>query len=341
MNRQNYRIAVVGATSLLGREIAEELANGPLADADIVLMDNEQESGKLDQVRDEVTFIQSVEAGSFEGVDVAIFATRGDAERHIQTAREMGVAVVDASGALGSEAPVRSPLKGDGGPSPLDLETSAVSAAHPVATMLAAVLGRLGRVNRLHAAFATVLQPASEHGALGLDELHQQTVNLLSFQSMPKETFDAQVAFNLLPRFGEEAKAELGRGRERVEAQLRVLLGSAAPLPVMQWVQAPVFHGFAVSLFVEFEGAVAADAVEKALSGELLDLVSEDADPPSNLSAAGQGGVLVEVRPEPALAGESTRFAVWMVADNLKLLAQTAVGCAVELSRLRPLGKVQ
>lgn len=341
MSKLNYRIAVVGATSLLGREIAEELANGSFADADVVLMDNEQENGKLDQVGDEATFIQSIEEGSFEGVDVAIFATRADAEQHIQTARELGAAVVDASGALGNSAPVRSPQVAGAGSVTLDLETSAVSAAHPVSTMLASVLLRLAKVSRVRTAFATVLQPASENGAAALDELHQQTVNLLSFQSLPKDAFDAQVAFNLLPRFGEDAKAELGRTRDRVDGQLRVLLGGDAVQPVTQWVQAPVFHGFAVSLFAEFASSIATSEVEKALGGDLLDLVSEDGDPASNLSAAGQGGVLLEVRPEPAHAGETKTFAIWMVADNLKLMAQTAVRCAAELSRLRPLGKVQ
>lgn len=341
MSKQGYRIAVVGATSLLGREIADELASGSFADADVVLMDDEQESGKLDQVGDEVTFIQGIEPGSFDGVDVAIFATRSDAEQHIQTARDLGAAVVDASGVLDASMPVRAPQLADLASAQLGLETNAVSAAHPVTTMLTAALRRMGKVGKVRSAFATVLQPASENGATALDELHQQTVNLLSFQSMPKEAYDAQVAFNLLPRFGEDAKAELGRTRERVAAQVQSLLGEASMQPVMQWVQAPVFHGYAVSLFVELETAVAIGEIEKAFSADPLDLVSEDGDPASNLSAAGQGGVLVEVKPGSAQTGESTTFAIWMVADNLKMMALTAVRCALELTRLRPIGKVQ
>ena len=54
---------------------------------------------------------------------------------------------------------------------------------------------------------ATVLEPASEQGKAGLDELHQQTVGLLSFQSVPKDVYDTQVAFNLkaASRGGREA----------------------------------------------------------------------------------------------------------------------------------------
>ncbi len=44
-----------------------------------------------------------------------------------------------------------------------------------------------------------------------MDELHQQTVNLLSFQSLPRAIYDAQAAYNLLSGFGEAAKVSLGR----------------------------------------------------------------------------------------------------------------------------------
>ena len=51
-----------------------------------------------------------------------------------------------------------------------------------------------------------MMEPASEYGRAAMDELHQQTVNLLSFQTLPREQYDTQVAFNLLPELGEGAK---------------------------------------------------------------------------------------------------------------------------------------
>ena len=46
-----------------------------------------------------------------------------------------------------------------------------------------------------------------------MDELHEQTVNLLSFQQLPKTVFDAQVAFNLLDRYGEKSLPVAGQRR--------------------------------------------------------------------------------------------------------------------------------
>ncbi len=343
MSQPLYRIVVVGAASLLGREIVEELGSSALASATTVLLDNEQESGKLEEIAGEIAVLQAVEAGSFEGADVVIFATRADASQHLETARGLGAAVVDATGTLRG-VPVRAPqlensvpVFGTGG---LNLETNAVTAAHPMTVMLAAMLQRAGKLAPLQACFATVLQPASENGAASLDEMHRQTVNLLSFQPVPKEQFDAQAAFNLLPRFGEDAKAEIARGRALVENQLRSLLREGSVLPVTQWLQAPVFHGFAASVFLQFENEVGVASLEEALNGDIIEVVAQDEEAASNVSVAGQARIQIELG-DPAGPAERRVFALWMVADNVKLAAQTSVACAVELARLRPLGKVQ
>jgi aspartate-semialdehyde dehydrogenase len=58
----------------------------------------------------------------------------------------------------------------------------------------------------------------------------------------------------------------------------------------------------------------------------------------------GQNDVLVRLRPEPAGArntNESSRLWLWAASDNLRLNAQNAVACALDLRRLRPQGTVQ
>ena len=127
--------------------------------------------------------------------------------------------------------------------------------------------------------------------------------------------------------------------QSRILSDLRALTGQNSVEPVLQMVQAPVFHGFAVSLFLEFEGAVTPDAVNAALRSEHLDLVGEEGDPPSNLTSAGQAQILLQVQPSSGDA--TTRFALWITADNLKLAARNAVACALELTRMRPIGIVQ
>ena len=68
-----YKIAIAGASAVLGRELKEALSESPLAAASFVLLDEEESQGQLDQVGDEVTFIQALGADSFDHVDFSFF----------------------------------------------------------------------------------------------------------------------------------------------------------------------------------------------------------------------------------------------------------------------------
>jgi aspartate-semialdehyde dehydrogenase len=94
-------------------------------------------------------------------------------------------------------------------------------------------------------------------------------------------------------------------------------------------------------MLVELGKSATVSDVEAALAGEHIDVVSDESDPPSNLSAAGQEDIMVRVRKDSGEAEKGTRFWIWLAADNLKLAALNAITCATELRRLRPLGKVQ
>ena len=335
-----YRIGIVGAASLLGKELADELEGSLLATSDFVLLGDEAVSGQIAAVDEEAAVIQPIEPGSFARMDFAFFSGSADETReNWRTAQKAGAGIVDLSYALEGVAgvPVRAPLVWHGlkgGRQEIDLTTPAVVAAHPAAVMLAVLGARLANKLPVRLLAATVFEPASEHGREAMDEMHQQTINLLSFHDLPKDQYDAQVAFNLLPALGEEAKVALGAAEQRIAAHYSKL--GELPELALQLVQGPVFHGYTASVLVEFGEEVELRKVETALSGEGVDVVAEDSDPPSNLSAAGQEDIMVRLRPAGA-----RRFWMWVAADNLKLNALNAIACALELRKLRPQGKVQ
>ena len=343
-----YRIGIVGAASLKGKELAGELEDSLLATSDFILFDEEEAAGQVTAVGDEPAFIRRVEAGSFDRMDFVFFA--GDAaetKQHWQAARRAGASIVDMTYGLEEERGVlvRAPLALPAGPMSQkrdavqpNLETLAVVAAHPAAVMLVLVASRLQAAMAVTSLAATVIEPASEHGREAMDELHQQTVNLLSFQTLPREQYDAQVAFNLLPSLGGDAKVKLASTEERIARHYERLGGGKLPVLDLELVQAPVFHGYVASVLVELAAETTAAQVEAALAGDQIDVVAEESDPPSNLSAAGQEDIMVRVR---GTGRNSRRFWLWLAADNLKLAALNAIACANELKKLRPTGKVQ
>jgi aspartate-semialdehyde dehydrogenase len=353
---EQYKIAIVGASALRGKELNEVLSESALAAAEFTLMDDEAQLGQLESVGDEVTFIQRIDPDAFAREDFVFFAGSQEATRkHWKSAHKAGASILDLTYALEGDRGVlvRAPWvldamreqAADGRQEAKnedpDLSTPAIVPAHPVAVALGLILARLQDLGEVKSAAATVLEPASEYGREAMDELHQQTVGLLSFQTLPKQAYDTQVAFNLVPVLGEAAKISLAASEARIRRHYQILSAGLLPEVAVQLVHAPVFHGHTFSLAIELDEPASPEHVEAALGAEHVDVILGDADAPNNLNSSGQADIMVRVRAHHGEQRESNRFWIWASLDNLKLSALNAVACAMELRKLRPLGKVQ
>ncbi|HUV97562.1 MAG TPA: Asd/ArgC dimerization domain-containing protein [Acidobacteriaceae bacterium] len=378
MSDKSLRIALVGAGTLLGKALSDELAVSAFASADLRLLDDDEDvQGKLAAVDDEITLIQRIEPDSFDGCDFVFFACDAAiTKKYLRQALKAGACLVDLSGEL-EKAPgvlVRAPWvperpasnatpgarEAAKTPTP-DLDTRAVVSAHPVAVLLAMLAARSQKVGPLHGLWATLLQPASEYGHAALEELHQQTANLLSFQPLPTEVFGGQTAFTLAVSFDAAGQAALSAAADRIRRHYAKISSIPASPLALQVIQVPVFHGYALSVSVEFPHPVAADALAKALAGSHVRIVADATAFPGNVQAVEEQEPQVLVQPvfppsesdpiaeegskhpsaEENVLKQTNRFWLWIVADNLKFAAQNAIACAVELNRLRPRGKVQ
>ena len=321
------RVAIVGAASLKGKEIKETLEERKFPAIDVRLLDDDESLGQLDAVADEATFIQSVKAEHFEQVDFAFFASDADfTRRHWTLARDAGSVVIDLSYALEDEpgAAIRSPWLEAELKSKADTNALIQVPAHPAATVLALLMARGARVGSIESAVATVLEPASEQGRRGMDELHQQTVNLLSFQELPKAIFGTQVAFNLLSRYGSEA----ARSLEAVEQRIVRHYSAAAPgqkVPSLMLLQGPTFHSHAFSMYIRFAEPHSTGDCAQMLAGEHVSIARTIEDAPTNVSAAGQREIMLAVRRDTQ---DPRALWLWATADNLKITALSAVACA-------------
>jgi aspartate-semialdehyde dehydrogenase len=180
-----------------------------------------------------------------------------------------------------------------------------------------------------------------------MDELHEQTVNLLAFQELPKNVFDIQVAFNMVARFGQRSDFSLAAVSQRIRKHYRQI-ARGAPEPALQVLQAPVFHGHGFSVYLEMEKAVAIADLSRALAGERVvvsgspeDTPANDSpteDAPTNVSAAGQEDILVSLATD---ANYKNGVWLWATTDNLRIAALTAVECAESMTASRPRGPIQ
>ena len=78
-------------------------------------------------------------------------------------------------------------------------------------------------------------------------------MSLLSFQPIAKTIYDAQVAFNVMDRYGEVIAQPLAETRKDIARNIANYLEAAPPIPAIQLVQAPVFHSHGFTGFVELQ----------------------------------------------------------------------------------------
>jgi aspartate-semialdehyde dehydrogenase len=323
-------VALVGSESLTGREIRDLFATSRFPAHLSLIASGADETGALTEVEGEPTVLVPLDATTLIGAK-AVFLAGSPASTRTALALDIDAPLVDLTYAA-EESPrarLRAPMVEPAGHS---VPADAVHViASPASIALALILNRLHPSHPVQRAVAHILEPASERGKPGLDELQQQTVNLLSFKGQPKAIFDAQLAFNVLARYGEAAPEPLEDIELRIERHLTTLLSisSRAPIPSIRVIQAPVFHGHSISLWVEFDENPGASAIENALSSELIDLRGGDQEPPNIVGVAGEdtiaAGAIALDRNHPQACW------IWAVSDNLRLMASNAIAVARQL----------
>lgn len=338
-----YRVAIVGAATLMGKEVNEVLNDRNFPALETKLLDDDESLGQLESTGDEISFIQSVRSEQFDKIDFTFFASDQESTRqNWKKVRDHGSAIVDMSAALENEpgAVVRSPWveRQLGQSLAPELQPGPSVTACPASVVLALLMLRLQKAGAVKNAVATVFQPASEHGQKGMDELHGQTVNLLSFQELPRKIFDAQVAFNMLARYGEQATPTLQSLEQRIVRHYQRIAGINVPVPSLLLVQAPIFHGYALAAHVTLADAADLERISLALAGDHVHVVQPAEESPSNVSVAGQAEIQVSLRPD---AANPNSVWLWAAADNLRVAATTAVECAETMISSRPRGKIQ
>ena len=336
--RSPYSLALIGASSLKGREIKAVLEGRHIRPHRLSLLDASELQGHLTEFDDEPTIIQPVDRDNFEGMNLAIFASSPEFTRdHWQLAESAGCDIIDLSYHLESNpramlvAPqIGAFLRKESPPGIGQAgEPGIYIPAHPVSVAIAAILRSLTPLAGVERSVATVFEPVSEHGKAGVDELHHQTVNLLAFQKLPRTVFDSQVTFNLLTSYGPEIRPTLQDSTRRISAHIAWILDGNAPPLSLRVIHAPIFYGYAFNLFVELEQSPSIDAIEQVLNSKPFSLWLDADNPPSIVDAAGSDDILLgHVEKDSAC---KSGFWIWGVLDNCRLPAISAVEIAERL----------
>jgi aspartate-semialdehyde dehydrogenase len=321
-------LAIVGGESLLGKEVRELLeGSAPGVDVELVAADEAEDTSIIAAGRDEPEVIASLRAADLGTAKIVLLAgSRESGRKAFEQAQNNHPppVVIDVTGALEDHPAVR--LRAPIVEPPVSKIAGAIQViAHPAAVALALFLTQLRKAGPIRRSVVEVFEPVSERGRAGLDELQKQMVALLSFKPLPKDVFDAQVSFNMLPEYGSDSPHSLAEIELKIDRHLASLLAAAGnmPMPSLRVIHAPVFHGYSISIWTEFDENPGREAIVKALTADRIDLRAGGEEPPSNVGVAGQGGITVG-----SIAADRNQpraFWFWMAADNLRIAAENAV----------------
>lgn len=328
---ESRRIVVAGASSLLGAELKTLLEDGRFAACDFRLVDEETVAGMLTEAGGEPAVIQPVEEDSFNKAWIVFFAgSPAFSKRNFELARKSGARVVDLSGEFAGQADAETwfPKLDALASVQFNKDGSVFAIPSAPAEIIARLTIALHQWDPISIA-AVAFQPVSSSaGKPGIQELEAQTGQLLSFQPLGKEVFDAQVAFTMLERFGSASRHNLQSSLEILRREVRACLPAAVPAPALQLLHAPVYYGTTVTACARIAASADAIVLQKRCESLGFSITTEDASP-DNVSSAGETAPqLAPPRPDPSTPGT---WWFWAAADNLRLPAANAVKLAEKL----------
>src|ERR1051326_8081191 len=324
MNQDRLRkppnVAIVGSTSLIGKELRQMLDDRGWPLGRLTLLETEEYAGLLQEFAGDIQITQVISPETFADIDIAFFTCSPEImQSYVATGAKFPDLTIDLTqtGQTGILF-----LHGISGTGVLRRKGYYVN-PHPAAIVLGRVLSELHNRFVVQSAAATILEPASERGNVGVDELQEQTVSLLNFQQLEKKVFTGQLAFNILPENENSARTE-----SQITQQLAELLGTTFPKPLVTVVQAPVFHSHAFSMFVQLLEAPAEEQLAMHLGRNTRFSVDKDNGEPSPVGVVGTESIHVG---RVQRLTSSDAYALWVVADNLRISASNAIQLAEEI----------
>jgi len=333
-----YRIAVVGATGNVGREILNILAERQFPLAEVAAVASSRSTGDIIDFGDsgQELKVKNLEHFDFEGWDMAIFAAGGEISKlHAPRAAAAGCTVIDNSSAfrMDPDVPLIVPEVNADAIEGYRAKNIIANPNCSTAQMVVALkpLHDAARIKRIVVA---TYQSVSGAGKAGMDELFEQSRNIFVGDSNTPVKFTKQIAFNVIPHIDSFLDDGSTKEEWKMVVETKKILDPRIKVTAT-CVRVPVFVGHSEAIHVEFEDEISADEARELLReapGVMLVDKREDGGYVTPVECVGDYATFVSrVREDPTV---DNGLALWVVSDNLrKGAALNAVQIAELLGR--------
>ena len=333
-----YRVAVVGATGNVGREMMAILAEREFPIDEIAAVASSRSQGTEVEFGDTGKMLkcQNLDNFDFTGWDIALFAAgSGPTKIHAPRAAAAGCVVIDNSSLyrMDPDVPLIVP---EVNPDAIDGYKARNIIANPncsTAQMVVA-LKPLHDAATIKRVVVSTYQSVSGAGKAGMDELFEQTRAIFVNDPVEVKKFTKQIAFNVIPHIDVFLDDGFTKEEWKMVVETKKILDPKVKVQAT-CVRVPVFVGHSESISLEFENEISAKQAQDLLReapGIMLVDKREDGGYVTPIECAGDYATYVSrVREDPTV---ENGLVLWCVSDNLrKGAALNAVQIAELLGR--------
>ena len=319
-----YRIAIVGATGMVGGEFIKILEERRFPMKEVKLFASDRSAGRKLKVNGQEIEVKETASDSFDGIDIALFSAGADiSKRFSPAAAAAGAVVIDNSAAFryDDDVPLVVP----------EVNSDDVTWHHGIIAnpncstiQMVVVLKPLHDAARLRRVVVSTYQAVSGTGQKAVEELLDQVRALLSCQDPVHKVYPHRIAFNVLPHI--DVFQENGYTKEEMKMvnETQKILGDDTIRVTATTARVPVFYGHSESVNVETERKLSPYEARQILAAAPGVKVVDDPGKfqyPMPLQAAGQDLTLVgRIREDFSI---DNGLNLWVVADNLRKGAAT------------------
>jgi aspartate-semialdehyde dehydrogenase len=330
----SYRVAVVGATGAVGREILKTLAERNFPVSEVAALASGRSAGQLVSFGDKDLTVKNLDNFDFTGWDIGLFSPGASVSAiHAPRAGKAGCVVIDNTSEfrMDPDVPLIVPEV-----NAHDLHKFAKKniIANPNCSTIQMVvaLKPLHDAYKIKRVVVSTYQSVSGAGKEGMDELYHNTKVQFVHDNGKPQVFQKDIAFNVIPQIDVFMDDGATKEEWKMTVETKKILDPSIKV-IATCVRVPVFIGHSEAVYVEFETPVNV-AEARALLAKSPGIIVEDRRVPGGyatpVECKGEDAVFISrIRKDPTV---EHGLAFWCVSDNLrKGAALNAVQIAEEL----------
>ncbi len=317
----SYKVAVVGATGAVGRELLKTLSERKFPVSEVAALASGRSAGsQVSFGEDKVLTVKNLETFDFTGWDIALFSPGASVSAiHAPRAAAQGCVVIDNTSHFRMEHDIPLVVP-EVNPEAIKLFHKRNIIANPNCSTIQMVVA----LKPLHDKFGlkrvvvSTYQSVSGAGKEGMDELLANTKVHYVHDKNPPQVFQKDIAFNVIPQI--DVFMEDGATKEewKMAVETRKIMGADIPV-IATCVRVPVFIGHSEAVYAEFENPVSVQEARAALRnapGIIVHDHRKDGGYITPAESQGEDAVYVSrLRVDPTVAHG---LAFWCVSDNLR-----------------------